>query len=133
MKFLVVDDSKISREKIKNMIIELGYEVVGEAKDGEEAIRLVETLKPTFITMDLEMPNLKGDQASVKILEINPKINIILVTSIVNQKEIINAIRLGVKKFLQKPISIEKLKEVITDIVNMKKIDWSYWQIFLIC
>lgn len=123
MKFLVVDDSKISREKIKNMIIELGYEVVGEAKDGEEAIRLVETLKPTFITMDLEMPNLKGDQASVKILEINPKINIILVTSIVNQKEIINAIRLGVKKFLQKPISIEKLKEVITDIVNMKKID----------
>lgn len=123
MKFLVVDDSKISREKIKNMIIELGYEVVGEAKDGEEAIRLVETLKPTFVTMDLEMPNLKGDQASVKILEINPKINIILVTSIVNQKEIINAIRLGVKKFLQKPISIEKLKEVITDIVNMKKID----------
>lgn len=123
MKFLVVDDSKISREKIKNMIIELGYEVVGEAKDGEEAIRLVEILKPTFVTMDLEMPNLKGDQASVKILEINPKINIILVTSIVNQKEIINAIRLGVKKFLQKPISIEKLKEVITDIVNMKKID----------
>ena len=123
MKFLVVDDSKISREKIKNMIIELGYEVVGEAKDGEEAIRLVETLKPTFVTMDLEMPSLKGDQASVKILEINPKINIILVTSIVNQKEIINAIRLGVKKFLQKPISIEKLKEVITDIVNMKKID----------
>lgn len=119
MKFLVVDDSKISREKIKNMLIELGYEVVGEAKDGEEAIRQVKLLKPTFVTMDLEMPNLKGDQASVKILEINPKINIILVTSIVNQKEIINAIRLGVKKFLQKPISTEKLKEVITDIVNM--------------
>lgn len=123
MKFLIVDDSKISREKIKNMIVELGYEIVGEAKDGEEAIKLAEKLNPTFITMDLEMPNLKGDQASIKILEINPKINIILVTSIVNQKEIINAFRIGIKKFLQKPINIEKLKETIADILNTEKVD----------
>lgn len=123
MKFLIVDDSKISREKIKNMIVELGYEIVGEAKDGEEAIKLAEKLNPTFITMDLEMPNLKGDQASIKILEINPNINIILVTSIVNQKEIINAFRIGIKKFLQKPINIEKLKETIADILNTKKVD----------
>ena len=120
MKFLIVDDSKISREKIKNMILELGYEVVGVAKDGEEAIKLAEELKPTFITMDLEMPNLKGDKASIKILETNPKINIILVTSIINQKEIINAIRLGVKKFIQKPITIERLGQSISDILNSK-------------
>lgn len=58
------------------------------------------------------MPNMKGDEASRIILEKNNKINIILITSIINQKEIINALRIGVKKFLQKPFTLDKFKTI---------------------
>jgi two-component system chemotaxis response regulator CheY len=116
MKFLVVDDSNISRKKIKDMISELGYEVIGEACDGLDAIEKAKELSPTYITMDLEMPNMKGDEAAKKILEIHKDINIILITSIINQQEIINALKIGAKKFLQKPIHSKKLKSVIEEI-----------------
>ena len=116
MKFLIVDDSNLSRQKLRGMITELGYEVVGEAKDGLEAIEMIDQVNPTYITMDLEMPNMKGDAASRIILEKNNKINIILITSIINQKEIINALRIGVKKFFQKPFTIDKLKTIIEEI-----------------
>ena len=116
VRFLIVDDSNLSRQKLRGMITELGYEVVGEAKDGLEAIDLIDKLNPTYITMDLEMPNMKGDAASKIILEKNNKINIILITSIINQKEIINALRIGVKKFLQKPFTLDKFKTIIEEI-----------------
>lgn len=116
MKFLIVDDSKIARKKMSSFISELGFEIVGEATDGLEALRLSHDLAPTHITMDLEMPNMKGNEASQKILALNPNINILLITSIVDKKELIGAINLGVKKVLQKPITIEMLQDALNEI-----------------
>ncbi|QKF81518.1 response regulator [Halarcobacter ebronensis] len=109
MKFLIVDDSKVSREKISKILIQLGYEVVGEAKDGLEALRKTKELSPTFITMDFEMPNMKGDEASKKILALFPNVKIIVITSVVNKRELHNMHEIGVKKILKKPITKESL------------------------
>ena len=67
MKFLVVDDSKLSRTKLVNMIFSLGYEVLGEAVDGLDAVDKFELLSPSYITMDLEVPKLNGIGAAEKI------------------------------------------------------------------
>lgn len=113
MKFLVADDSRLSRRKLTELIRELGYEVVGEAVDGLDAIEKFKELRPTFITMDLEMPNLKGTEASVEILKIDPNIKIILATTVVDKKEILVALKNGVKTVLQKPVTLENLSVAI--------------------
>lgn len=116
MKFLVVDDSKLSRTKLVNMILDLGYEVLGEAVDGLDAVDKFELLSPSYITMDLEMPKLNGIGAAEKILTLNPNVNILLITSIVDKKETLQATHIGIKSILQKPITQAMLSSALEDI-----------------
>ena len=116
MKFLVVDDSKLSRTKLVNMILSLGYEVLGEAVDGLDAVDKFELLSPSYITMDLEMPKLNGIGAAEKILTLNPNVNILLITSIVDKKETLQATHIGIKSILQIPITQAMLSSALEDI-----------------
>ena len=116
MKFLVVDDSKIARARICDYIKELGYEVIGEASDGIEAIKKYKELLPNIITIDLEMPNMKGIESSKEIIRLNPNINIILVTSIIDKKEVINALKVGVKQVIQKPFTFEYFAQKVNEL-----------------
>ncbi|HRF56873.1 MAG TPA: response regulator [Campylobacterales bacterium] len=116
MRFLVVDDSKVSRLKIINLIKELGFDAIGEAGDGVEAVQKFVELKPDVITMDYEMPNLDGSEASKQILALNKDAKIILVTSMIGKKETLAALKTGVKKILQKPITLDDLSTAITEI-----------------
>jgi len=116
LKFLVVDDSRIARVRICDYVNKLGYEVVGEACDGIEAIEKYKKLLPNIITIDLEMPNMKGIESSKEILKLNPNINIILVTSIIDKKEVINALKIGVKKVIQKPFTYEYFAQNVNEL-----------------
>jgi len=116
LKFLIADDSKLSRTKISQMVKDLGYEVLGYAQNGQEAVDKFKELNPSCITMDLEMPVKRGDVAAKEILELNPDATIMVITSIVNKKELLSAIKFGVKKVLKKPVTIEKLKYAIDEL-----------------
>lgn len=116
MKFLIVDDSEIARKRLFSYLNELNYMILGEAIDGIDAINKFKLLKPSYVTLDLEMPNLNGIDTAKKLIEIDPTIKIILITSILDKKKIINAYRIGIKKVITKPFSLEKLKESIDEI-----------------
>ena len=122
MRFMIADDSKISRNKLNNIITGLGYEVVIMAEDGEDAVNKFKEHKPSFITMDIEMPNKRGNVAALEILELDPNVNIILITSIVDKKELLSAIKFGVKKVLRKPVDKEKLEHAINELKSEEEI-----------
>jgi two-component system chemotaxis response regulator CheY len=118
MRFLVVDDSKIARIKLKEQITEMGYEVAGEACDGVEGVEKFKELMPDIVTTDLEMPNMKGDEMAKEILKINPAVKIILVTSVVDKKETLKALTIGVAKVIAKPFDPGQFKDSVKEIIE---------------
>lgn len=116
MRFLVVDDSNFSRKKIADFVTQVGGTVIGEASDGLEAVEQYAKLLPEFVTMDIEMPNLNRIEASKEILKNHKEANIILITSSIDKKEILIALKNGVKHVMQKPITIEEFTKIINEL-----------------
>ncbi|HCS62820.1 MAG TPA: DNA-binding response regulator [Cellvibrio sp.] len=81
-KILVVDDHDLVRMGIVRMLADVeGYQVVGDAKSGEEAVTKARILKPDVVLMDVKMPGMGGLEATKKLLTVNPVIKIIAVTA----------------------------------------------------
>lgn len=117
MKFLVVDDSVLARQRVKDYLKELQYDVVGEACNGLEAIEQFKLLNPSFVTLDFEMPELNGIEAAQEILRLNSAVSIILITSIEDKKELIDAIKHGVKRVIKKPFTQEQFNRTINELI----------------
>jgi len=116
LNILVVDDSLIMRRNIIKLIESFGHKVVGEAKDGREAIELYRKLKPDLVTMDITMPELDGLGAVKELKRIDKNAKIIMVTSHGQEEMVIDAIRSGASGYLLKPIKINKLSDSIRKI-----------------
>jgi two-component system chemotaxis response regulator CheY len=108
-KVLIVDDSKLIRNIIKDELAKNGHQIVGEAPDGKTAVDMFKTVSPDLVTMDITMDEMDGIDAIKEILKINSKARIIVVSAL-GQDEIINkAIDLGVMDFIIKPFEAERL------------------------
>ena len=114
---LVVDDAKVMRINIKNMLEKLGHEVIAEAENGYSGIEQYKEHLPDFVTMDITMPSDRGIADgidSVKgIIDFHPAAKIIMITSHGEQDKVIKAIQAGASNYLLKPIQIDKLEEVV--------------------
>lgn len=119
---LIVDDAKIMRAYIKKMLVELGHTVVAEAASGFEAIKHYELSKPDIVTMDITMPPQGGIEDGIdalsKILKIDPKAKIIMVTSHGEQAKVVKAIQAGALNYILKPIKVDKLEEVLKKVIS---------------
>ena len=118
---LIVDDSLFMRVAIGNMLKEWGFEIVGEACNGKDAVNLYEQLRPDLVTMDVTMPIMTGIEAVKHIMTIDPHANIIMITAIGQQKKIRAAIESGAKDFITKPFNPEQLKEAALNVLNLVK------------
>jgi len=118
LKILVVDDSKIIAMKLCKMIEEIGHEVAGVAKTGEDAISMYRELLPDLVTMDITMPGMGGIAAMRQILSEFPKALIIMVTSHGQQQMVMDAINSGAKGYILKPIQPENLQKHIAQILQ---------------
>ncbi|MGF7050239.1 two-component system chemotaxis response regulator CheY [Paenibacillus sp. DS2015] len=117
-KILVVDDSLFMRVILKEIILNMGHTVIGEAENGIEAIQRYSELQPDLITMDINMPMMSGITALKEILEINPQAKILICSALGQQKFITEAIRAGAKDFVVKPIQEERVIEAISKIIS---------------
>ena len=105
------------RNKLIKAITEIGFEVVGEAKDGIDAIKKFGKLIPDIVTMDISMPNMNGIVATEKIISEYPAAKIVMISAI-NQKEmVLQALEKGAKHFIVKPLTNEKLKSVLEQVL----------------
>ena len=112
MKILIAEDETIIRLDLRSLLESNGFEVCGEAKDGEEAVALARSLEPDLAIMDVKMPKLDGIEAAKRILEERP-IPIVMLTAY-GQEELVNrAVEAGVFGYLVKPFREQDLVPAI--------------------
>lgn len=103
IKVLLADDHSLLREAMRNCIDqEEDMEVVGEASDGEEAVRLCAELKPDIVIMDIVMPKLNGIEASKQIKEMNPAVAVLILTAYDDDRYILGLLEAGAAGYLLK-------------------------------
>ena len=109
---LIVDDALFMRVAIANMFKDWGYEVVGQASNGKEAVEQYGKLMPDLVTMDVTMPVMSGIDAVKEIIALDEDARIIMVTALGQQRLIREAIEHGAKDFITKPFEPEFLRMV---------------------
>ena len=114
IKILLVDDQPLFREGLRTLLsVHSDFEVVGEAGNGEEAIRLVRSLQPLVVLMDLQMPVLDGVAATRRLHEEQPDCRVIVLTTFDDDEMVFDGLRAGAVGYLLKDAPSEKLAEAI--------------------
>jgi two-component system, chemotaxis family, chemotaxis protein CheY len=117
-RILIVDDSFYMRTMLKNMLTDAGYEVVGEAPNGQTALELAKETKPDLITLDVILPDNTGLDVLKGIKADQPDMKVIIVSA-VGQEVIVNeAMEYGALSYIVKPFSEEKVLEVVSKVLG---------------
>lgn len=106
---MIVDAAAFMRLILREILESNGCEIVAEAANGEEAIRLYEIHKPDIVTMDITLPVLDGLEATQTILAENPNAQIIICSAMSHHDLIMEMIDIGVKDFIVKPFQEDRI------------------------
>lgn len=114
VKILIVDDQSLFREGLRTLLsVQPDFEVVAEAANGEEALRLAVQHRPNVILMDLRMPVMDGVIATQRLHEILPQSKVIVLTTFDDDENVFDGLRAGAVGYLLKDVGSEKLFEAI--------------------
>ncbi|MCM3713205.1 response regulator [Halalkalibacter oceani] len=112
-KVLIVDDAAFMRMMIKDILTKNGFDVVGEANDGAQAVEKYQELSPELVTMDITMPEKDGITALKEIKSFDPEAKVIMCSAMGQQAMVIDAIQAGAKDFIVKPFQADRVLEAI--------------------
>ena len=116
---MVVDDHPIVRNGLRDALEGSGrLEVVGQAEDGDEAVRTAEELKPDVIVMDVMMPNKDGIDACREIMDLLPETKVLMLTASTEEDAVIEAVAAGATGYLEKYSRPEELVVAILDVAE---------------
>ena len=113
IKLMLVDDHRTLREGLRRALEEEGFDVVGEASDGYDAVRRVPELNPDVILMDVSMPNVGGIEATRRIVANEPGRRVVMLTMHADRDIVEMAIKAGAVGYLTKDCSIEELADAM--------------------
>jgi DNA-binding NarL/FixJ family response regulator len=113
LRVLLVDDHDLFRTGLRNLLEEQSVQVVGEAADGEQAVRLVRELAPDVVVMDLNMPGMTGVEATRQVTTLAPLTRVVVLTISDQDDDVMNAIFAGACGYLMKDSSIQDLMQGI--------------------
>jgi two-component system response regulator DegU len=115
---MLVDDHQMLRQGLRRSLEEEGFYVVGEASDGEQAVRLVPAAKPDVILMDVSMPDMDGIEATRRIIQNDPDKRIVMLTMHADKDLIDAAIKAGAVGYLTKDCSTDEVIQAVRMAAN---------------
>ncbi len=115
---LVCDDAIFMRTMISDILSQAGYEVVGEAETGTQAVERFKELNPDLVTMDIVMPDMGGIDAVREIVKIAPSAKVLMCSAMGQQALVIEAIRAGAKDFVVKPFQPSRVLEAVQRVLE---------------
>lgn len=114
---LIVDDAAFMRHLIKNILSDIGCQVIGEAANGEEACRMYDELHPDLVTMDLVMPKKGGLDALRDIRAKDAKAKVIVISAIDQRQPLMDALKHGAADYVVKPFEKDRVAEAIHRVI----------------
>lgn len=115
---LIVDDATFMRMMIKDIVMNAGFTVVGEAENGKDAVALYMEKKPDIVTMDITMPRMDGIVAIKEILEKDPAACIVVCSAMGQREMVVEALEAGARDFLVKPFKAETVIEALNNVIR---------------
>lgn len=115
---LIVDDLSFVRKTLSKIFTDAHYQVVGEAKDGGDALIQYRNLRPDLVTMDVVMPTMSGIEATKKLMKMDREAKIIIVSAMGQENLIMEAIHAGAKDYILKPFTPEEIIKTAEHILS---------------
>lgn len=116
-RIMICDDAAFMRMMLKDVLTKNGYEVAGEAENGQKAIEMYPDVKPDLVLMDITMPEVDGIAAVKGIKAIDPNAKIIMCSAMGQQAMVIEAIQAGAKDFIVKPFKAERVIDAVKKVL----------------
>lgn len=117
-KILITDDAAFMRMMLKDILTKGGYDVVGEAVNGNEAIEKYNEFKPDLVTMDITMPQCDGITALKQIMAADASAKIVMCSAMGQQAMVIESIQAGAKDFIVKPFQPQRVLEAVKKLIG---------------
>lgn len=108
-RILIVDDAVFMRMKLRDILEKNGYEVAGEAQNGQEALDKYKVEKPDLVTMDITMPDVDGLDGLKMIMKADPNAKVVMCSAMGQQGMVMDAIKSGAVDFIVKPFDTERV------------------------
>lgn len=116
-KILLVDDAAFSRTMLRTILSKEGHEIVAEAVNGREAIRLYETHLPDIVLMDITMPEMDGVEATREICKVHPTAKVIICSAVGQSVKVADAFAAGAKDFIVKPFNLDRVMSSLNGVL----------------
>ena len=115
---LICDDAIFMRTMVSDILQQAGFEVVGEAESGVQAIEKYRALKPDLVTMDIVMPDMGGIDAVREITKLDPQARVLMCSAMGQQALVVEALQAGAKDFVVKPFQPSRVLEAVERILH---------------
>jgi len=113
LRILIVDDALFMRNMLKEIFVKAGWEVVGEAGNGVEAVEKYQELNPDLVTMDIVMPLKSGIEALQEITDNFPEARVVMCSALGQESLVLEAVQAGARDFVVKPFQESRVLEVV--------------------
>ena len=113
MRILIADDHSLFRDGLRSLLVAQGHEVVGEARNGREAVQFTSELKPDLVLMDVSMPEVDGIAATRLITAQMPEMRVVILTASEDEATLFDAIKSGAQGYLLKNLEAEEFFEML--------------------
>lgn len=117
-RLLIVDDSSIMRRTIEKNLSDYDLEIIGQASNGLEALKMVEVEKPDVITLDITMPEMNGIECLEGIMKIHPDTKVMIITALSDKLTGLLALDKGARGFMYKPVNANDLTKAFDKLLK---------------